>query len=65
MENIEKALKYFEMAKASQKKYIHDLEKIENIENQFNILALDDNDETTPLKKLKLLKRKKYYPNVN
>ncbi len=42
-----------------------DLEKIENIENQLNILALDDNDETTPLEATKTIEKKKYYPNVN
>jgi hypothetical protein len=35
-----------------------DLEKIENIENQLNILALDDN-ETTPLEASKTIKKKK------
>ena len=35
-----------------------DLEKIENIGNQLNILALDDN-ETTPLEATKTIKKKK------
>ena len=41
-----------------------DLEKIEKIEKELNILALD-NDETIPLEATKTIKKKKYYPNVN